>query len=118
MHYSPDVIVDRNFLINNLSWLFIGDTQGTCSLGVDSYLKTAVKIYPNPVQNQITINGLKGDETLMLYDFNGRLLQTLKVHHENEILKMGKYTNGIYFLKIGSAGNATLCKKIIKQGLN
>lgn len=71
-------------------------------------------IYPNPTQGLATI--LVGDNSLvgsqaMLYDMNGRLLESIKIPANSLPVNLTKYVNGVYFIKLSN--NEVL--KIVKQ---
>ncbi len=63
---------------------------------------TGTILYPNPVQDQLTLENLCNAERLLLYDFTGRLLleQALPQHSERESLDLSALPNGTYFLQI------------------
>ena len=112
--YSPDVTADRNFLINNKGWNITGDSQGTCSLGALNADLSNLKVFPNPVTDFLTVNGLEGRETLSLYDMSGRLMQSSKANGKEVKLNLSLYAKGMYLLNITS-DKGTRSKKIIKQ---
>ncbi|HMU08688.1 MAG TPA: RHS repeat-associated core domain-containing protein [Ferruginibacter sp.] len=71
-------------------------------------------IYPNPTQGSATV--LVGDNSLVgtiaiLYDMNGRLLESIKISANSQPVNLTKYVNGIYFIKLSN--NEVL--KIVKQ---
>lgn len=71
-------------------------------------------VYPNPTQGSATI--LVGDNSLVgtqaiLYDINGRLLESILITANSQPVNLNKYVNGIYFIKL----NNKEVLKIIKQ---
>jgi hypothetical protein len=71
-------------------------------------------VYPNPTKDQVTL--LVGDKALVgttavLYDMNGRLLETIKITASSQSVNLGKYVNGSYVLKLSNSE----VFKIIKQ---
>jgi len=71
-------------------------------------------VYPNPTPGRVTI--LVGDNALVgtmavLYDINGRLLENIKITASSQPVDLGKYINGVYFIKL--VNNEVL--KIIRQ---
>lgn len=71
-------------------------------------------IYPNPTQGTATI--LVGDNSLIgtvavLYDMNGRLLENIKITTNSQQIDLGKFVNGIYFIRL----NNKEVLKVIKQ---
>ena len=112
--YSAEAVSDRNQLINNKNWTITGDSQGSCSLGAMNTDLTNLKLFPNPVTDFLTINGLEGGETLTVYDMNGRLMQNSKANGKEVKLNLSLYVKGMYLLNI-SSDKGTTTKKIIKQ---
>ena len=71
-------------------------------------------VYPNPTPGLITM--LVGDNALVgtmaiVYDINGRLLESIKITASSQPINLSKYINGIYFIKL----NNKEVLKIIKQ---
>jgi hypothetical protein len=62
-------------------------------------------VYPNPTQGTVTI--LVGDNSLIgtlaiVYDINGRLLETIKITAISQSVNLGNYVNGTYFIKLSN----------------
>lgn len=62
-------------------------------------------VYPNPTPGSITI--LVGSNALVgtvaaLYDINGRLLENIKISSNSQQVDLGKYVNGIYFIRLSN----------------
>lgn len=80
-------------------------------LAVNDTNKTSVKIYPNPVIDQLTI---KTDETLksvQVYSIDGKLLKTIEGN--NNKVDFRTYPKGTYFVKIETNKSVT-SQKVIK----
>lgn len=73
------------------------------------------KVFPNPTKNQITIEGLSGDEKLSLLDINGRELQTYEVAGNQFSLTLDGLSKGVYFIVINSSESVPVQKRIIKN---
>lgn len=62
-------------------------------------------VYPNPTPGSITIlvgsNALVGTITA-LYDINGRLLENIKIGNSSQQVDLGKYVNGVYFIRLSN----------------
>ena len=76
-----------------------------------------VMIFPNPSTGLITINNLylHDDAIISVYDGCGKQVFTKKYNQQknSEVIDMGGFENGIYFLKINDASQL-ITKKIIK----
>lgn len=62
-------------------------------------------VYPNPTRGQIVV--VPGDRSLIgsmaeVYDEAGKLLQTVKITSLHQQFDLGKYTNGIYFIRLAN----------------
>ncbi|KEY19797.1 BspA family leucine-rich repeat surface protein [Kaistella antarctica] len=112
--YSAEVVSNRNHLINNKNWTITGDSLGTCVLATANEDFANLKLFPNPVSDFLTVNGLYGKETLSLYDMNGRLMQSSKANGKEVKLNLSLYAKGMYLLNI-SSDKGTTTKKIMKQ---
>ncbi len=80
-----------------------------------------IKIYPNPVKDEIYIEfekSLEGMINIELYSFNGQLVNFTKLNKVIEeqittILNFSKFESGIYYLRI-NGNSIQIFKKIIK----
>ena len=75
-----------------------------------------LKIYPNPTNNTIIVNGLPNDTNkLMIFDINGKELISRNVHGQKNLhLPFNGYTNGTYLLSIFTS-HEVITKKFIKN---
>lgn len=89
--------------------------SGTLSVE-SSVLNEAIKIYPNPTSDQITISTTVGLERINILDLNGRLLNTINRNGELEpyVLDVNQLSKGVYFLEL-IAGDLKSTKKFIKN---
>jgi len=82
----------------------------SCStLGIETTTIDALKMYPNPVEEYLTITS-KTPLTLQLYNVQGQLLKTVKVDG-NTTIDFNDLPSDVYFLR---SKNNSFCKKIIK----
>lgn len=103
----PSGVVDT---FNNVSpdqTLFV--VEGS-TLGIDDFSLHSVRLYPNPVSNELHIhtNGIEISE-VRVCDLSGKLLFATKT--EKESLELGKLATGYYLVQIiDSRGNITIEK--------
>lgn len=71
-------------------------------------------VYPNPVSDVLTINGLKQKGTILIFNTEGKLLQQQTVSAQTITLDMSKYAKGMYLLQYQSE-EEVVNQKIIKQ---
>jgi hypothetical protein len=75
----------------------------------------AIVVSPNPVQDRLHLNGLSGNEDIILTDISGRTLYTGKSDGTTEMnIPVSSLASGMYFVRI-STSTATKTMKIIKQ---
>ena len=91
------------------------DVSGTLSTEEQS-LTNRINIYPNPTQNQITIESQVVIDEINIIDINGRILNAIKLDEiaQNYQLDVSNLSNGIYFIEINS-GKAKHIQKFIKK---
>jgi hypothetical protein len=74
-----------------------------------------IAIYPNPAQDNLTINGLSGSENILLTDISGRTLYTYTVNGEAEIqIPVSGLARGMYFVRV-STTTKVKTMKIVKE---
>jgi hypothetical protein len=85
--------------------------------GVEQYepVKSNIKVYPNPTTGYVTVETddvelLQKHERVMVFDLNGRLLQSILLNDTHTLIDMSAYSSGTYILKVGQN-----VEKIIKR---
>lgn len=80
------------------------------ALGTDDFENNAIKIYPNPARDIISISGFEGYAEL--FDATGK--KVLSHHYDNAPINISSLQQGIYLLRLDDGGKVTF-SKIIKQ---
>jgi hypothetical protein len=116
----PDADGNGNFLhltsntLDNAlaaSWEALSDTTlSNKSLTVAS----AIKVYPNPVNDMLTVVSQSTIKGIEVYDISGKQLQVLNADSNTIVVNFAQYASGIYFILI-SGENGTITKKIVRQ---
>lgn len=87
------------------------------TIGLDERsLLNQIKLFPNPVQNTLTIQGNLANMNFKLMDTTGKTVE-LKVLEQNTnsaIISMDELPSGVYFIEIYSENNS-IKRKIVKQ---
>ena len=84
---------------------------GTCpTAGVDDHRQLVISIYPNPVKNTLTINGLVVKD-IIIYSVLGKVV--LKMSNQNSI-DVSSLSKGVYFIKVSDGINSST-KQFIKN---
>lgn len=94
-------------------------TPPSCTfLGNEDFTLNTFNLYPNPTQNNITlqINELdfNNDMKFTIFDSNGRNIESQKILSFTTLISLEKLNSGIYFIEISSSVGKTT-KKFIKQ---
>jgi hypothetical protein len=126
LEYSPNQAISnaRDYLINDLNWVFEDDSEGNCSVSLSTKKNTAKEftVYPNPAQHQITIDGLQGKEIVQLADMTGRVIKTVRNNGASTFtLQIDELSDGVYSLIIQKTATTAsekgnqIVKKVIKR---
>ena len=111
---------EQTYTANRTGWyeLLVTNQQGCTSdsaeifvdvtIGIDeTSLAGCIKIYPNPAQNMIHIEGeaIQPDTRIQLYDIVGRLVNTTEIYRQDHHVSIcpDKLSNGMYILKISAS---------------
>ncbi len=72
-------------------------------------------IYPNPVQEVCIVELSEGDlfQKALLLDLNGNVIQQFFLHEGTNILKIKRFSGGIYFLRLLGVGGAFTHKLLL-----
>jgi hypothetical protein len=73
-----------------------------------------LKLYPSPVKDNLQIEAEGRINSLQLFDYNGYILQIIKVNSERYSLDMTSFFPGIYLIKVITP-NGNFIRKIIKE---
>ncbi|KJD37193.1 hypothetical protein PW52_01720 [Tamlana sedimentorum] len=99
-----------------LSWKLLGYSEQAVNfdvLGISEQVinKTDFKVYPNPVESIITIQGFANLTVVDLYDINGRILLSKIISNESETIDLSHLKSGTYYLKTNSGAKQLIVKK-------
>lgn len=95
---------------NTPTYFAIDDFVISKSIGLSESMLSSVSIYPNPIQNELTISGENG--TIELFDISGKILIS-KEHFNFSVLNVSDLNSGSYILKLTNE-NGTLIQKLVK----
>jgi hypothetical protein len=73
----------------------------------------ALKLYPNPAQDHLRINGLKKSISYRINDLSGRMIQS-GIMAPNESIPLSQLSAGVFLLEIRQAGSIQQLKFIKK----
>lgn len=108
--------IQNNITINQG---FLAAASSSTTLAVDEQLlSTAIKVYPNPVSEKLSIhlNDISGEAKLMLYSMTGQLLKTEKLNAQKNTINISHLQNGFYLVNLYFSDYKTIKTfKIIKK---
>lgn len=76
-------------------------TKDTSLLAVDDSSKDAVKIYPNPVKNQLSVSGISRDQNFEIFSVDGKLIKKGSISSGKPV-DVTSLSKGVYIFKIDS----------------
>ncbi|HBY70519.1 MAG TPA: hypothetical protein DEG69_23820 [Flavobacteriaceae bacterium] len=76
----------------------------------------SISIYPNPVENELTISGVTLDEyTIDIVDVQGRVVVSNVSEISQNKISTSNLTSGVYFLNIRSGNQSSKTIRFIKK---
>lgn len=92
------------------------------TVGIDEYPQIALNavVYPNPTENlaQLRLNGFEipaDGLRAILYDGNGKQLQSLMVTDDLTAFQIGQYATGTYYLELRDGKRVLKTFKVIRK---
>jgi hypothetical protein len=109
-HNGADLTVLQNFRDHVF-------TAGSPTALYDMTLDKGVTVYPNPSKGQFRINYTQANikaGSYQLMDMNGRVIESNKLSHQDQITLSGKYS-GTYFLVLFQEAQPVWGKKVVLE---
>ena len=82
-------------------------------LSTETYNKPAVKLFPNPVNNQFVVENLL-NKTVTITDIAGKVVQVL-INYAGETISTMDFNQGIYFVSFIEDNLNTTLKLIVRK---
>lgn len=109
-----NIVVDEYNCISATNCLKL-DVTWQNNLSNNSFSSSNISIYPNPVNEIVNFNNLKGEKyNVSLYDINGRLLIYKEINENFDTLDVSSLNSGVYQIEIIN-GEEKINKKLIKN---
>lgn len=115
---SYELLINGNTMAMGGSF---GSTQSVSfrlggELSTEDYLKSSLKIYPNPSSGVFTVAGSESAVTYTLYNVLGQQIKSGKLDAGNTTLDISGSANGVYILSVEEAGTGAKANyKLIKE---
>ncbi len=98
---------------------FLAGAASGSTLAVDEQLlSTAIKVYPNPVADHLSIdlNDIAGETKIVIYNSTGQLIKTEKLSTQNNNIDLSQLQSGLYLVNLHFSDYKTIKTfKIIKK---
>ena len=90
---------DPNRLVTVAEAMTVDNIWGT--VGVNEYSEVTFKFYPNPVNDQMTIDNLEGANRIQIYNISGEVVRTIENVSSNTVnINTANLNKGIYMLVV------------------
>ncbi len=106
---KADIYFDYNFPITTNE-----ATTTFATLGVNQIENKSVAVFPNPVNDILTITSKGNLTSIQLLDVQGRILTTYLENEEKATINLSDKASGVYFVKIFTEKGVKL-EKIVKK---
>lgn len=84
------------------------------SASIRDLVSNKVKVYPNPFQNQLTIDSERGNDIVFI-NYQGQTVHKLSLQNDSEQITLEDLSAGIYFVRIFKHGDLQNQFKVLKQ---
>lgn len=99
-----------DFGMNTPAYVIVDDIHYSNIVGISEKTLSNVSMYPNPVQDLLTVSGEKG--TITIRDLHGKVVNSIE-HNSKSIIDFSEFKAGVYFVELfNEQGSYT--QKIIK----
>nr|WP_321450874.1 T9SS type A sorting domain-containing protein [uncultured Carboxylicivirga sp.] len=94
--------------VSGENWAWIGistkyDITISAATGIENKKNEELNLYPNPVQDMLTIKGADLGETVMIYSASGSLIKTKTITNSLTQVGVADLAKGIYFIKTSNS---------------
>jgi hypothetical protein len=73
-----------------------------------------IKIFPNPAQTHVTVEGIDSFSNIQVLDITGKLLRDLKTYNQYQVnINLSRFVNGVYLLRFVNNKESQIIKLII-----
>ena len=118
--------VAMQYVVNSDGTIFVAEgvqqPYEIMTVGVDDYPQIVLDavVYPNPTNNiaQLHLNGVEipiGGYRAILYDGNGKMLESLNVTDEITPFQIGQYATGTYYLELRDGKRLLKTFKVVRK---
>lgn len=84
-------------------------------VGIQTHSQNNILIYPNPAQDQLSIQSEQDIDSITIYDLSGREIMQQKNNSNHSTLNIKSLSTGTYLIQIFSKGKLLKSDKFVKQ---
>jgi|GEM_PF-6667614 len=92
------------------------DYSPVIKIVLDEKGKDDILVYPNPATRYITVEGLRGNERISLFNASGSLILQRQAGAGKELMDLLPLDSGVYFLQVSDIYGRRKMKQVMKQG--
>ncbi len=96
----------------NLEKITLRTGTGAKAISLDE--SSLLKLYPNPVTDILTINGVEGFENVVIYDLNGKIVSEMDLEVSDSI-DLETISNGVYLVKVSGANKKEVHRIVVSH---
>jgi hypothetical protein len=74
-----------------------------------------VEVYPNPVNNELTIESQEDMNQIEVYNITGQLLQTVNPTSSVVKINFSAYMQGVYLVKVYAINGDVTTSRVVKE---
>ena len=85
------------------------------TVGIAENKLNSFNVYPNPVSNELKIQGAAVFTKVEVYNLTGQLLQTVAPNSNAVVLNMEQFEEGVYLVKMHTINGEQFTSRIVKK---
>jgi hypothetical protein len=113
-YYTYSTPSGEHNTLNDIQHFVVGNCEGSL-IAVNEKAEEQLRVYPNPVSDELHITGAEPGAQLSIYDMPGRTIENVLIGGDHFLLDMRSYRPGIYLLKIRNRGEVKTMRLIKNQ---
>ncbi len=88
---------------------------GSCTAGIEDQSTASLNLYPNPTENELTLDGLNSTSSISIVSMNGQVMNSYSnINSESFEMNVSNLDSGIYFVKIDNATSSETIRFVKK----
>ena len=106
----------NGFTLGSPVQIYNGNLVESCTTSVEDELSSNANVFPNPFQQEVTIELLDLAKNISIFNSTGKLFyQSGSSSNRSTTIATNNYPSGVYFVRIENENGETTTRKIIKM---